>query len=908
MAYSETRSNEQRNELNDFRQILEAVLQELLSRLNAPSTSKTTVRSSLTVDAKVSEARISRLLSNDPQNSAEQANSKIWEGIFSINAKDSNEFMRAFYHWTRPSTIQEVLNAGQTWTSWSYAAAFPELSKFLKRTSSTDRCHCQVDMDDLFSLRGKRCSVSYNESKNKIDAFWEEIKNRPAFSSDLSNTEPDEYVSARLFKIVDLSPFVLTALLGSTPQSDLSYMAAFVERHLKLTNWGKVSLLKFGDIDWNSYTFEYHFSFYYVTPEYSETDSIKFDPRKCRRSAPFGREMATKTRYIHEETLSFLLVGHFKDVTTCVQLAESYFKFDPYAKKALSHPFRHFDLSQSPALMLLAWISVSLHHVLWRWQSAIEAVENEIKSSAQIVFMKDRSDLMADDPQFSLSKTYFWALQAYKLFEETLLETIATWKKFKAESLPRLRDPRVTLDDWQISIQDIDDAIEELEVKVTRIRKRQKEVKDLRTGLISASALFDSRTTVRQGENIRLLTYITILFFPLSFGTSIFGMQIMGNSSKASTAFAITLPAITLGTAILVFNLQNMLDTFNNISEQCTMWLRQRMRHHRRKGWKDRAIALHEDEAVTRAPVRKAQRQSSGWVYAFFMLEYLFVSLPASEIIVALSFIGLLKEGQVTVRFGARHRNSPSVIIEHGSEMDNSESTIRRRRAEKIKERIYQSLEEEKQKQQEEKDNERGPMIAVFIKTRRRVLERIKKVLKIVFGVFRALFIPLWILLLVLEYIFLTTFLAFKPRSSPASINSLATLTKPPPPTYKPNWIQAWEAMGLDALVPISRPAVSLSHDDIQTISKVTGVAAFFTSRANTPRVTPGTPSSGKTATQWPGFSKSSSRPYHSGYGWSASSPNPDIALAHLRRQRSDEGTLHPELEDEEMCQNASVY
>jgi hypothetical protein len=37
--------------------------------------------------------------------------------------------------------------------------------------------------------------------------------------------------------------------------------------------------------------------------------------------------------------------------------------------------------------------------------------------------------------------------------------------------------------------------------------------------LISASALFDSRTTVRQGENIRLLTYITILFFPLSFGT-----------------------------------------------------------------------------------------------------------------------------------------------------------------------------------------------------------------------------------------------------------------------------------------------------------------------------------------------------------------------------------------------------
>jgi hypothetical protein len=93
---------------------------------------------------------------------------------------------------------------------------------------------------------------------------------------------------------------------------------------------------------------------------------------------------------------------------------------------------------------------------------------------------------MADDPQFSLSKTYFWALQAYKLFEETLLETIDRWKNFKDESLPRLRDPRVTLDDWRTSIQDVDDAIKELEVKVTRIGKRQEEVKDLRAGVSTA--------------------------------------------------------------------------------------------------------------------------------------------------------------------------------------------------------------------------------------------------------------------------------------------------------------------------------------------------------------------------------------------------------------------------------------
>ena len=389
---------------------------------------------------------------------------------------------------------------------------------------------------------------------------------------------------------------------------------------------------------------------------------------------------------------------------------------------------------------------------------------------------------------------------------------------------------------------------------------------------------------------------------------SIFGMQIMGNSSKVTTAFAITLPAITLGTALLVFNLQNMLDTFNTFSEQCTMWLRQRMRHHRRKGWKDRAIALHEDEAVARAPVRKARRQSSGWAYALFMLEHLFVSLPVSEIIITLSYVGLLKEGQVTVRFGARHRSSPSVMIEHGSEVDNSESTIRRRRAEKIKERIYQSLEEEKQKQQQEKDNERGPMIAVFIKTRRRMLERVKKILKVVFGIVRGLFIPLWISLLILEYAFLIVFLAFKPRGNPPDTNPLTTLAKLSQPAHKHIWVQAWEAMGLDALIPMDRPSTSLSRDDIHAISRVAGVTAFFTSRATTPRTTPGTPSSGMTAARWPGFSKSSSRPYQSGYAMSASSPAPDIALAHLRRQTSDERTLRPDPEDEDIYQSASVY
>jgi hypothetical protein len=67
--------------------------------------------------------------------------------------------------------------------------------------------------------------------------------------------------------------------------------------------------------------------------------------------------------------------------------------------------------------------------------------------------------------------------------QQTLLETISSWKKFKFDSLPRLQDPRVTAEEWSVSIEDIDDAVGELEAKVARIRKRIDEVKDLRTGV-----------------------------------------------------------------------------------------------------------------------------------------------------------------------------------------------------------------------------------------------------------------------------------------------------------------------------------------------------------------------------------------------------------------------------------------
>ncbi len=115
-------------------------------------------------------------------------------------------------------------------------------------------------------------------------------------------------------------------------------------------------------------------------------------------------------------------------------------------------------------------------------------------------------------------RTYFWALEAYKLFEETLETTVEAWEQFKCRSLAKACDGR-NPEDYSKSVELIDLAIARLRDKIERIRKKSEQVLRLRDGLFYATSLSDTSVTIRQGDNIRLLTYFSILFLPLSFST-----------------------------------------------------------------------------------------------------------------------------------------------------------------------------------------------------------------------------------------------------------------------------------------------------------------------------------------------------------------------------------------------------
>ncbi|EEQ83318.1 hypothetical protein, variant 1 [Blastomyces dermatitidis ER-3] len=748
----------------------------------------------------VSNPRSSMAVADNSPEASDFDLAEIWEAILQPGAAEDEQFVIRYYNWGRPLSIQTLFGHPRTWMSWSYRAAYPKLSTLLEQTSLENKLRCRVNFEELtidtdrYVLR----KLSYNEAHAPLSVIFDSLREISSQTTGESHSVKIKGTAlvkrfVRILQLTDISPLVLNCIFGTTSSLDISHVAAFVDRNLNGLNWAKVNLLQTRNTGWSSYVYEYHFSFYFVTLDYFEPDTVKPDPRKIRRSCSFGKRKGTKHRYIHEETVSFLLCGHFDDAFTCYQLGDTYFK-PRYTKDTGPRFFRSYDPSQSPGQLLLHWIAVALFHARSRWENAIDSLQSEIRAPSDVVFMEDRSDLMADDPQFSLSKTYFWALQTYKLFERTLEQTITTWETFKIDSLPKIQDGRISPENWDASVSSIDQSIELLKPKIDRIKRGMQDVRDLRESLQSTAAVFDSRTAVRQGENIRLLTYITLLFLPLSFGTGIFSMQLIEPSATTINAFAITLPVITIVSALLIFNLNSLTAAFDSVVRKATFGLQRQMRLHHRKEWKHRALALHQDDISTEPPVRKASKESSHWVYILFLIETAVVVTPVSELNAALNCYGLFGfEGE---------KAGEGEDDEYSDNEDASTHQPRKDRQKEVLMRVKRAAREAEEQERKRKDEESGMAIGLLRRFYRYIGHLGRVLGHTVLTSFRILLLPIWVVLLLVEYILTVLTLTLLFDQPPYQANpSSATHGEESPESHPSSpFARAWHALGLNTL------------------------------------------------------------------------------------------------------------
>ncbi|KAF2876370.1 hypothetical protein BDV95DRAFT_602359 [Massariosphaeria phaeospora] len=121
--------------------------------------------------------------------------------------------------------------------------------------------------------------------------------------------------------------------------------------------------------------------------------------------------------------------------------------------------------------------------------------------------------LLYDEASFPRSRFYFWAIGCLSAFEENLttnIHQLRAFRKFHAER---------GFDQSSLYAKDmgerLNSAFENLEDIAEQLRKKLGALRALRDGLFSASGVMESRQSRVLGENVRLLTFVSIFFLPL---------------------------------------------------------------------------------------------------------------------------------------------------------------------------------------------------------------------------------------------------------------------------------------------------------------------------------------------------------------------------------------------------------
>jgi hypothetical protein len=150
-----------------------------------------------------------------------------------------------------------------------------------------------------------------------------------------------------------------------------------------------------------------------------------------------------------------------------------------------------------------------------------------------------RDKLLFEDKHFTYIRRYFWAYNTLAVINTGIKAMIAAYvdtftDEFWAGTHPLLwpvpssSGPDATTTDAAADAylakmaalrRELDKVVSELGEVLKRNERTRKEIENLRDQLFSGSSIKESRRAIDQGDNIRILTMISMVFLPLTFVT-----------------------------------------------------------------------------------------------------------------------------------------------------------------------------------------------------------------------------------------------------------------------------------------------------------------------------------------------------------------------------------------------------
>ncbi|PPJ53180.1 hypothetical protein CBER1_11678 [Cercospora berteroae] len=185
---------------------------------------------------------------------------------------------------------------------------------------------------------------------------------------------------------------------------------------------------------------------------------------------------------------------------------------------------------------------------LVRFEKITEEIARITRPPDNFMFnLEVRDQLQFEDEQYTYTRRYFWAFQTLNTISSSIKSMVDAYEDTFTDDVWEGKHKTI----WPIMDETSDRTLhyrtrmdglkKKFEREISNFNKLRKEVHEhrelvvgLREGLSVGTSIQESRNsvqntkiTIQQGHNIKLLTLVSIFFLPLTFVTSVFGMTNM---------------------------------------------------------------------------------------------------------------------------------------------------------------------------------------------------------------------------------------------------------------------------------------------------------------------------------------------------------------------------------------------
>lgn len=141
-----------------------------------------------------------------------------------------------------------------------------------------------------------------------------------------------------------------------------------------------------------------------------------------------------------------------------------------------------------------------------------------------------RDKLLFEDVDYTYSRRYFWSFNCLAMINESIKSMISAYDGTFSDSFWQGKDPSLWphpdpesvegqsyLAQLRLLRYELEWSMDDLGSLIKSNIELKQQIESLREQLYSGSAVKENRMAIEQGENIKILTGVSMLFLPLSF-------------------------------------------------------------------------------------------------------------------------------------------------------------------------------------------------------------------------------------------------------------------------------------------------------------------------------------------------------------------------------------------------------